>query len=299
MTAIGFIGAGQMGLPMIGNLVAAGHKVTVCDLSPAAREAAAARGAVLAESPRALADVAEVVFSCVTGPAAVRGILHGGEGVIGGRAMRHYVEHATVGPDCARESAAALAASGVGYLDAPITGGIEGAAAGSLTVIASGRAEVLAAVSPLLEVVGSHVLHVSAEVGDAQVMKLANNMIIVGSLAVAAEATLFAVKSGIPAETALDVLNHGMAGGVATRRFLTGFVLERNFASGCALGILHKDVSLGLEAAARAGMPMFTHQMAKTYLDQSLALGRAEADIAAMVCAIEELAGARIARKAG
>lgn len=296
MFNLGFIGIGNMGLPMVKNLRQAGFEVAVYDLCTPALKAAAEMGAVVCDSPRAVADLAQVVLSCVTNPAAVRQIIEGPNGVLRGRALAYYIEHATIGPDCAKTCADLLAQKGIAYLDAPLTGGVEGAEGGTLTVITSGKAQVLADLQPVLAPLGAHILHVSDQPGDAQVMKLATNMITVSNVAIASEAVLFAVKSGISAEKALDVLNKGMAGGVATKRFLADNVLDRTFASGCSLEILHKDVALGLEAAARADMPMFMASTAKIYLDRAMAKGLGGRDISEMTCEVEAIAGAKIAR---
>lgn len=294
MKQFGFIGLGSIGLPMALHLARAGLDPVVYDLDGSRVASAVEAGATAATSPRDMADKVDVVISCLPNPDAVRAVVNGPDGVLGGSRARIYVEHATVGPECSRENAEKFAGKGIAFVDAPIAGGVEGAREARLSLILSGPADAIETVRPALATYGAKFLIVSNEAGDAQIMKLANNMICMGELAVATEGVLFAIKSGISPDKALEVLNQCTAKGFATERYLKGFVLPRSFTTGCSLEIMHKDLQLAVDAAARVDAPVLVNTLAKSYFDRRMASGSGDRDVSEVVMEFEALAGAQI-----
>jgi len=292
---IGFVGIGSIGFPMMAHLVRSGATVYVHDAARAALDRAAAIGAAVCASAKEVADRAALVMGCLPTPEADRAAVLAGEGIAAGERIRLYVDHSTVGSDTARTIADQLGARSVAMLDAPIAGGVLGAEHGELSIIASGEKEALGRAEPALRLYATKILHVSERIGDAQVVKLANNMIVSANLIVAAEALLFAVRSGLPAESALAALNECTAKSFATERLLSRFVIERDFASGFRLELMRKDLGLCLAEAERAGSAMFVCNAAKQFFDLGVAHGAGARDVTEVVCELEKLAGAEIA----
>jgi 3-hydroxyisobutyrate dehydrogenase-like beta-hydroxyacid dehydrogenase len=174
---IGFVGLGAMGQHMVARLLDAGHELAVFDTRTEAIEPHAARGARACESAAAVADVADTVLVSLPTPDVVRAVATGDRGLLGGKAMRTFVDLSTTGPVVAAEVAAKLTDSGVAYLDAPVSGGVAGAKAGTLTIMAAGDAEVFDRTRPLLEAIGKNVVQVGDEPGQGQLAKLLNNLL--------------------------------------------------------------------------------------------------------------------------
>lgn len=210
--AVGFIGLGAMGAPMTLNLVEAGHAVTVWNRSPEKLAAALDAGATAAATPAALTEAAKTVCLCVTDTDAVERVVFGPDGVAeGATANKILVDHSTIHPMRSREMAARLRAeTGMGWVDAPVSGGAAGAAAGRLVVMAGGAAEDVARVAPVMEAFAQRVTHMGPS-GAGQATKTINQMIIGAEVAVIAEAFAFAAKFGVDAHAIPDCLAGGWA----------------------------------------------------------------------------------------
>jgi 3-hydroxyisobutyrate dehydrogenase-like beta-hydroxyacid dehydrogenase len=246
---IGLVGLGSMGGPIGEALLDAGHRLVVCDARPAAAEPLAARGADVRSRPLQVADAAETVFVSLPTPDVVRAVVCGEDGLVSGSAMRTFVDLSTTGQSTAAELAAALAAADVDYLDAPVSGGVAGARARTLAVMASGEEAVFVRVRPLLETFARSVFHVGAAPGQGQLVKLLNNLLSATALAITCEATTFAVRSGLDPATVLEVFNAGTGRNTATADKFPKHVLTRGFGSGFRLDLMAKDVELCLSEA--------------------------------------------------
>lgn len=248
---IGFVGLGNMGLPMVGRLVDAGHRVVVFDTAGRAIERAVARGAQSASSPHEIAERTETVMASLPTPDAAMAVA---DAVAGGSRIQRLVDLSTIGSQAAQRNHAALAAHGTRMLDCPVSGGVHGARNGSLAVMVSGPRPEFDVVAPLLAVLGRSI-YVSEQPGAAQTMKLVNNLMAATSLATTAEVTVMGVKAGLEATVIIDVLNAGSGATHASRDKFPRAVLPRTFDYGFSTGLMVKDLRLYLREAQALGLP--------------------------------------------
>ena len=252
---LGFVGVGNMGGPMANRLIDAGHPLTVYDIRDAAMAPLAARGAAKALSSHAVADAADIVFFSLPTPDDVRNEAIGEKGVIKGTRAKILVDLSTTGRRTTMAVAETLENVGIDMIDAPVSGGVNGAVKGTLAVMAAGDAEPLERVAPLLGIFG-RLFRVGGKPGMAQVMKLANNLMSATSLAIATEALVMGVKAGLDPKLMIDVINSSTGRNTATETKFPQSILPRTFAYGFATGLMHKDVRLCLEEAEALGIPM-------------------------------------------
>jgi 2-hydroxy-3-oxopropionate reductase len=291
---IGFIGLGAIGTPIATRLLASDEPFVMFDVR---KEALAAFDGVaaLASSAREVADRAEIVFGCLAAPDAHRqALLDAHEGAIAGTAMRTYVNLGTVGPVLIREIARALAARDISALDAPVTGGVGRAADGTLTAIVSGDDRAFARVEPLMRLYASKIVRFGCDPGSAQVMKLVNNAVSLGNLAVACEAMVAGAKAGLDADAMLEVLNHGSGQNSATTSKIPRDVLTGNFDFGGSLAIVRKDLAAFIDEAERIGTPS---TIARTVMSAYLAavgVATEAGDVTEVVRPMESAAGIRL-----
>jgi 3-hydroxyisobutyrate dehydrogenase-like beta-hydroxyacid dehydrogenase len=255
-TPIGFIGVGRMGGPMASHLLAAGHELIVFDLDEAALAAIAAKGARRAGSAAEVASAAETVFLSLPTPDVVQKVATGEGGVTGGNRVRRVVDLSTTGPRIAAAVAADLAKAGrIVAVDAPVSGGIAGARAGTLAVMVSCPRDTFAEVEPLLKLFGK-LFYCGDKPGLAQTMKLCNNLLSAAALAVTSEAVAMGVKAGLDPRLMIEVINSGSGRNTATESKFPRAVLPGTFDFGFATGLLLKDVRLCVEEAQGMGVPM-------------------------------------------
>ncbi|SDE52099.1 NAD(P)-dependent oxidoreductase [Belnapia rosea] len=194
--ALGFIGLGAMGAPVVRRLLESGHRVLAHDLNPVALAAAVSRGAEGRDSPAAVAGEAAIVLVSLPTPEVVRQVALGLAGLAEGDALRIYVDLSTTGAQAAQAVAAGLAPRGVVALDAPVSGGVAGAEAGTLAVMVAGDRAAFDRVRPVLEVIGANTVLVGGQVGQGQTLKLVNNLLAATTWAAACEAWPWAPRPG-------------------------------------------------------------------------------------------------------
>ena len=296
---IGFVGLGAMGAPISEAIAAGGHALTVHDRDAGALEAAVAAGAVAAPSARAVADAAEVVFVSLPTPDVVREVACGDDGLAGGGAMRTYVDLSTTGAAVAAEVAANLGSRGVDVLDAPVSGGVAGARARTLAVIAAGEPHVFERIRPLLELFGGNVFHVGEAPGQGQTAKLLNNLLSATATTITSEAVSMGVAAGLDPATLLEVFNAGTGRNMATAQKFPAHVLTRRFDSGFRLELMAKDLELCMAEARGRQIPMVLGGLVQQIWTLARTESASDADHTEIVRLFERWAGVEIAASDG
>lgn len=251
---VGFVGLGIMGAGMAGNLLKAGHDVVVWNRTAARAEPLVEKGAVAAATPHAVAEQCEVVFVCVSDTPDVEAVLFGSDGLAEGlRKGSLVVDCSTVSPSATRTWAGRLAEAGVSFVDAPVSGGSEGAANGTLSIMVGGAAEDVERARPYLEAMGKTITHLG-EVGTGQICKLVNQILVVVNMLAVSEALVFAKAGGLDLEKTLTAVTGGAAGSwmLANRG---PQVIARDWRPGFRLDLQQKDLRLVLETADSLGVP--------------------------------------------
>ena len=285
---IGFVGLGAMGAHMVARLLDAGYELAVFDTRAEAMEPHVARGALACPSAAAVADAAATVLVSLPTPDVVRAVA--GE-LAGGGALRTFVDLSTTGPEVAAQVAAALHEAGVACLDAPVSGGVAGAQAGTLTIMAAGEEAVFERLRGVLEVLGRNVVLVGAEPGQGQLAKVLNNLLSASAIAITGEALALGVHGGLSARTLLDVFNSSSGRNTASADKFPRHVLPRTFGAGFRMELMHKDVQLCLAEARRQGVPMALGGAVGELWAQA-AVGAADgADCTEIVRMLEDAAG--------
>jgi 3-hydroxyisobutyrate dehydrogenase-like beta-hydroxyacid dehydrogenase len=290
---IGFIGVGRMGLPMASRLVAAGHTVIAFDTQGQALGAAAAAGAETARSPAEVASRAEVVMASLPMPDIVRAVALGANGVAEGTRVKRFVDLSTTGPRMAKAIAAELGAHDITAIDAPVSGGINGAKKGTLAVMVSGPKDQCDALRETLGVIGK-VFYIGAEPGMGQMMKVINNLLSATATAATSEAMVLGVKAGLDPYVMIDVINAGSGRSTASEDKFPRAILPRSFDFGFALGLLSKDVNLCISEAEALGVPMWVGNAVKQLWLYGLAQGGPDQDFTNLITHIEKWSGVTV-----
>jgi 3-hydroxyisobutyrate dehydrogenase-like beta-hydroxyacid dehydrogenase len=288
---VGFLGVGNMGQPMAGRLLDGGHALTVHDLNETNVAPLLARQARRVDTPRAMADAAEIVVVSLPTLKAFRQVVFGDDGLLQGSAMRILINTCTVGVPFVTEISAALAKVGCTLVDCPISGGPSGAAAGTLSVMVSGDPAAIEQVRPLLALWGSTITVAGDTPGAAQLLKLTNNILFAVSLVATAEAFVMGAKGGLDPAVMVQAINGDTGANGATRGVMPRSVLPRTFAYGATLNILMKDVDLAIEQGEELGVPMWICQAARLVYKHAVMAGRGNDDLSRMVEIVEQAAG--------
>lgn len=251
---VGVVGLGSMGLGMATTLVGKGFEVLGFDLSPARAKAAADAGAqVIARAEDAFSRAESVVLS-LPKAADVRGIVEAGAAILAERAGERVivVDTSTSEPDVSRALAARLGEMGHGFLDAPVSGGPNGAAGGTLAMMIGGAEDDVAQAHAVLEALASNILHVGPS-GAGNVAKLVNNLLVAAHMLTASEGLRLAAAAGVSPEAALRVVNAATGRSAISEIHFPTWIMSARFDSGFSMGLMRKDVRLAREMAERAG----------------------------------------------
>jgi 3-hydroxyisobutyrate dehydrogenase len=250
---VAFIGLGVMGYPMAGHLAKAGHDITVYNRNAArAQQWTSQHGGRAAATPRQAADGCAVVFSCVGADRDLREICLGENGAFAGMAAGTvFVDHTTTSAQVARELSQVAKASGIAFVDAPVSGGQAGAENGKLTVMMGGEAEPVARVAPLVDCFARMRAHMGPS-GSGQLTKMVNQICIAGTVQGLAEGVQFAQKAGLDGKQVFDVISKGAAQSWQMEN-RSGTMLEDKFDFGFAVDWMRKDLGLVLDEARRNG----------------------------------------------
>ena len=280
---VGFVGLGAMGRPMALHLQRAGHRLAVWARRPASIGDLPAR---VCATPAELGRCCEVVFTVITSSPDVERVALGKVGLIEGMAPGSVlVDCSTIAPDAARHIAARLGEKGVHFLDAPVSGGEQGAIEATLAIMAGGDADVLERVRPLLECLGQRIVHIGPN-GAGQVAKACNQMIMVAAIEAAAEAMRLAAGAGVDGAR----VRQALAGGSAASRVLDVMgerMVRRDFSAGIEARLHHKDFGLVLEAARQSGVPVPLAAVVAQQVNALMAQGWGRDDTSSLLRVLE------------
>ena len=295
---IGFIGVGRMGGAMAARLLDAGYPVTLCDSDDAAVRSLLTAGAKRANSPAAVASAARIVLASLPTPQIVLDVVTGANGVRNGTAIRTFIDLSTSGAAAAVAIDRVLRERGVNAFDAPVSGGVAGARAGTLAIMVSGPRHAFAQVEPILRLLG-RVFFVGEKPGLGQTLKLANNLMSQAAIAITAEAMAMGVKAGIDPQVMLDVLNASSGRNTASAEKFPKHVLTRCFDFGFSTGLALKDVHLCLEEAAALGVQMTLGHAVREVLSDTQDKYGPDSDCTCVARTVEERAGCEITANRG
>jgi 2-hydroxy-3-oxopropionate reductase len=290
---VGFIGLGIMGKPMAKNLIEAGHELVVYNRTPKKAEELAGAGAVVAASPREVAEQSDVVVTMLPDSPQVEEVLVGEEGVFEGvKEGALIVDMSTISPVITEELAARAKEKGASMLDAPVSGGDVGAIEGTLSIMVGGSDGDFQRARPLFEAMGKTVTHVGGS-GAGQVMKAANQIVVALTIEAVSEALVLGSKAGVAPEKILDVLGGGLAGNkvmeVKREKMLT-----HSFDPGFRIELHHKDLGIALAAGREYGVTLPVTAIVDQMLQNLRMRGRGDRDHSALLTLIEDSSGHEI-----
>jgi 3-hydroxyisobutyrate dehydrogenase-like beta-hydroxyacid dehydrogenase len=279
LAALGFVGLGAMGGTIAGRLLAADHQVYGTNRTRAKADPLLERGLVWCESPREVAGAAEVVFSMVADDEALLAVTSGPDGILAGlRPGTVYVDMSTVGPKTSREIAERVRERGAEMLDAPVSGSVPAADAGSLSIMVGGPERVFEQVAPLLHELGSSVTRIGDN-GSALLLKLAINISLAVQMIAFSEGILLAERGGIDPALAVSVIG-GSAVGSPMLKSRGPFLLDQPERAWFDVRLMHKDLLLALDAAHESDVYLPSARVAAQIYETSEQIGLGDRDIA-------------------
>ncbi|MGD2097153.1 MAG: NAD(P)-dependent oxidoreductase [Desulfobacterales bacterium] len=287
---IGFIGLGTMGVGMALNILKAGHEVTVHNRTREKEEVIAKEGAGRAETPRQAAEDNEIIVTMVSDTPDVEGVVLGADGVIEGAPQGAIViDMSTISPAATRQMAEELGKKGVKMLDAPVSGGPEGANQGTLAIMVGGDPDDFAKALPILEIMGKTVTHVGP-IGAGQITKAINQIIISGTYLTVAEGLSLGMKAGLDMEKVIAAISGGAASSwVLHNRGIN--VVNNTYPLGFRVKLHHKDLGIALETARELGVTLPGAALVAQIENGLIARGFGDDDVSAIGRSIREQSG--------
>ena len=291
---LGFAGIGRMGTPMVKRLMAAGYTVSVYDTNDVAASALMREGAGRAKTPAELMGLSDVVLLSLPTPEIVHAVALGPDGLVSGKGAKIVIDLSTTGPRTERQVAEGLRAAGITTVDCPVSGGVGGAEKGTLAMMVACDVSTMETVRPIIETLGKPI-HVGAEPGMGQMVKVINNLMSVTALSIASEALVLATKAGLDPDILIEVVNSGSGSSNATMTKIPKFVLTRSFDFGFSIGLSAKDIRLCLEESDALGVPMIVGGAVRQLLTVAKSDLGADADLTEIIKPIEDWAGVTVA----
>ncbi|GAC1475576.1 MAG: 2-hydroxy-3-oxopropionate reductase [Ktedonobacteraceae bacterium] len=295
---VGFIGIGVMGRPMVLNLLKAGHDVTIYARNPEKPEVQEVihAGAKLAPSSRAVAMASEIVITMVPNSPQVEEAVNGPQGILeGARKGLIIIDMSTIAPSVSRKLAETAAAKGVHFLDAPVSGGSQGAINGTLSIMVGGEQAIFEQARPVLEAMGKKegIIYVGSS-GSGEVVKLINNMLVGMIAAATAEAFVLGVKAGADVDTMAKIIgiSTGASWQLANQFPLRAF--NGSFQPGFMTDLLTKDLGLALDLAAENKTPAVLTALARQLFETASAAGYGRSDYTSLLKVLEQQAGVEV-----
>jgi 2-hydroxy-3-oxopropionate reductase len=293
---IGFIGLGIMGKPMSLNLLKAGFEVTVYNRTASRAEQSVSRGARQAASPAEVAAETTVIITIVSDTPDVESVILGKNGVIEGiKPDSVVIDMSTISPDATRKIAARLKEKGAHMLDAPVSGGEQGAIDGTLSIMVGGETGIFERCLPVLQAMGKNIIHVGPN-GMGQTVKLVNQILVAGTLNSVVEALVFAQKSGVDLDKAIDAVKGGAASSWQLVN-LAPRIVERDFEPGFMIDLMHKDLNIVLRTAEEMKITLPVTSLVNEMYKSLQSEGEGKSGTQALVKALERLTGIRVGKQ--
>ena len=291
---VGFIGCGNMGNPMASNLINAGHQLTVHDLRREAATNLLEMGAVWADNPKDVVSGNVVVFTSLPVPRDVEAVVMGENGILEGSGPNTiYMDLSTNSPTTIRRIHDLCAEKGVAVLDAPVSGGVYGAAAGTLAVMVGGDKAIYDRMKPTLDAIGSHVVY-CGPIGNGMVCKICNNLLSMGIGTLMAESLTLGVKAGVDLAVLADVIVNSSGGNRRLMEKFPRYLFKGNFEPGFATALAAKDVRLATDLGREYGIPMELSNLVDQRHVEALLRGWGPEDSDAVAKLQEEKSGVQL-----
>jgi len=292
MANLGFVGLGVMGSRMVQRLLAAGHTVTGYNRTKSKAQWLLDAGMKWGNSPRAVAQAAEITITMVTNTQALQAVTSGADGILAGLAAgKIYIDMSTVSPAASRELAKQVEAKGAQMLDAPVSGSVSTLEEGKLSIMVGGRRETFERAKPILETIGPKVTHVGVN-GLAVSMKIATNLSLAVQMLAFSEGVLLAEKSGIDRQTAVEVLLNSVIASPMVK-YRGPFVLDMPDEAWFDVNMMQKDLMLALEMGRRLDVPLPTTAITNEMLTAARGMGLGEKDFAILFEVLARMAGVK------
>jgi 3-hydroxyisobutyrate dehydrogenase-like beta-hydroxyacid dehydrogenase len=290
MANLGFVGLGVMGGEMVNRLLEKGHRVTGYNRTRAKAQRLIDRGMRWADSPRAVAEAADVTFSMVTNSAALADVTDGPDGILAGlKANKFLIDMSTVSPEASRALATRVREKGADMVDAPVSGSVITLQQGKLSVMVGGRRETFERIKPVLDDIGPKVTYVG-ENGLALSMKIATNLSLAVQMLAFSEGVLLAEKSGIARETAVDVLVHSAIASPMIQ-YRGPFILQMPPEAWFDVNMMQKDMLLALELGRQKNVPLPTTAVTNEFLTAARGMGKEKQDFAVVFDVLAHMSG--------
>jgi len=287
---VAFIGMGTMGAPMAINILKAGHDVIVHNRTRSKEESIAAEGARRAASPAEAAQEAEVIITCLSDTPDVEAVILGENGVIeGAQSGSIVVDMSTISPTATQRMAEALSPKGIAMVDAPVSGGSEGAQKGTLSIMVGGAEDDVAKVRPVFEAMGTTITHIGP-VGAGQLTKAINQIIVAGTYCGVAEGLALGLKAGLDMEKVVQAVGGGAAGSWAlTNR--SGNMIANTYPLGFRVKLHRKDLIIALAVARELGVTLPVSAFVEQVETGLIARGFGDEDMSAIARSVRESSG--------
>jgi 3-hydroxyisobutyrate dehydrogenase-like beta-hydroxyacid dehydrogenase len=292
MANVGFVGLGVMGGRMVERLLSKGHTVTGYNRTRAKAQWLIDKGMKWADSPRAVSQSSDITMAMVTNSDALRAVADGPDGFLAGLgAGKVFIDMSTVSPAVSRSIAAKVREKGADMVDSPVSGSVVTLVEGKLTMMVGGRKETFERVKPLLEDIARKVTHVGDN-GLAVTMKIATNLGLAVQMLAFAEAVLLAEKSGIPRDTAVDVLTHSVIGSPMVQ-YRGPFVLKLPEEAWFNVNMMQKDMLLAIELGRQLDVPLPTTALTNEFLTAARGMGMVQEDFAVLFDVLAQMSGVK------
>lgn len=294
MANVGFVGLGLMGSRIVKRLLAAGHRVSGYNRTRAKAEPLIQAGMQWKDTPREVAQAAEITFSMVMDTAALTSVAEGPDGILAGLSSEKiYIDMSTVSPRLTRDLARRVAATGAQMLDAPVSGSVPAAESGTLFIYVGGSADALEKARPILEQLSQKIIHIG-ESGQAVATKIAINLNLPAQLVALFESVLLAERSGVSRAVALDALLNSVAASTAMK-YRAPFILKMPDEVWFSTSMMQKDIRIALELGEELGVSLQTVELVNEMLTRAIESGWGDEDFAVLFKVVEQLS-ARSAR---